>query len=221
LVQVNVHPRALADLLWNASLLAEAPDNTNGMEYVLLEVNENKLKAYAPGSHVAGWGAIDLNKVNEQGEASAVITRNEAIDLQSMLRKESGAKAAQVIVEISEDGVEYDGALANLVITGASATICALEDADPDGVLSDHWDHLEELCARRESEGTDTITFKTDVLGILKKLKPPRDFLTMRLSKERYVQVTTEGWIIVVADARPLFSDELMEGASSLSVESN
>lgn len=212
MVQVNVHPRQLADLLWNAQLLAEAPEGTRGAEYILLEVGDTKLKAYAPGSHVAGWGAIELSKPNEDGEASVVITRNEAIDLQSMLRKESGAKSAVVIVQIEEDGVPYsyegdEQGVVNFIVSGANSDLCALEDADPDGVLSDHWDHLEMLCDMRESGPVETITFRTDVLATVAKFKPKRDFLTMRTGKTRHVQVTTEGWIIVVGDARPLWGD--------------
>lgn len=207
MVEVNIHPRQLADLLWNASLLAEAPEGTNGAEYILLEVGESNLKAYAPGSHVAGWGVIPLSKENDQGEASVVITRNEAIDIQSMLRKESGAKSAAVVVTIDEDGTPYNNTLVNLIITGADKDICALEDADPEGVLGDHWDHLDAMTDLRESGPLETITFKMDVLGVLKKFKPPREFITMRTSKQRFVQVTLEGWVVIVGDARPIFLD--------------
>lgn len=208
MVQVNVNPKHLADLLYNASLLADAPEGTNGVEYVLLEVGETKLKAYAAGSHTAGYGAIDLAKENDQGTFSVVITKAEAIDLQSMVRRTSSAKSAVVVVDIDEDGQpyahpEYGEYTANLVITYGNEDICAIEDADPDGVLTDHWDRVEELCKQREVGDTTSVTFKASSLAVVSKFKPPREFLTLKTTKERFAMVVTEGWVVVVGDARP------------------
>lgn len=207
MVQVTVVPKELADLLHNAAILAEVPEDTLGLDLVLLEVSEHKLTALAAGSHTAGRGSIDLVGDNEQGEASVMITADEAMALQSAVRKTSSAKSAAIIVTIDEEGQEYhtedgDSYLANFIVTWKDEDLCALPDVDPEGVTSDHWDLLEEMLAM-QPEPVSSISFTQKSIGVLGKLKPPREFVTLKMNSGRYCTAYTEGWTIAIADSRP------------------
>lgn len=209
LVQFNVNPIKLANLLHNAMLLAEVPKGTKGIDLILLEVGEHKLTAMAAGTHTAGAGSIDLSSPNEEGGGSVLITAAEAKELQStaVLRGTSSAKDAAVVVEISEEGVEYtdsDGTVytANLVITYADRDLCALPDADPYGESSDHWDILETMLAAAPKEAI-SMSFNQKAIAVLGKLKPPREFVTFKMGAGRFATAYTEGWRIVIGDQRP------------------
>lgn len=217
----NVNPLELANLLHNAAILADAPEGTHGVEYILLEVTEHKLKAYAAGGHTAGLGAIDLSAENDQGSASVVITREEAEYLQSgkAIRGTTTSKKEQIIVEISEEGKPYttaDGVqyLANLIISWKGQDFCAIQDADPSGELSDHWELVDTLVKETGAE-VPRISFHQKTIAVLGKIKPPQDFVTLRPGIERTALALVGNWIIVIGDSRPNLSDlQALEGSS-------
>lgn len=207
MAQVSVVPMYLADLLYNAAILAEVPKNTKGLDLVLLEATDDKLTASAAGSHTAGRGAIDLLGPNEEGPASVLITAAEAMELQSEVRKTSRSKTAAIIITIDEDGLNYhdeDGNAfpANLVVTWQGNDLCALEDVDPEGVTSPWWDLLDEYMEAQPKEAI-SMSFSQKAIGLLGKLKPPRDHITLKMGDGRFATAYTEGWVVVIADQRP------------------
>lgn len=207
MVQVNVNPKQLADLLFNAHLLSEVPTGTHGIEMILLEVTGWKLRAYAAGSHTAGCGAIDLIKENEEPSESVVITRAEAETLQKLVRATSSAKGAQIIVEISEDGVAYADEndqeyTANMVVTWNDDDLCALQDADPEGACSANWERLDELVLD-SGKSVERLSFTGKSIGVLNKIKPAQEYITLRPGKERTAVALAGNWRVVIGDSRP------------------
>ena len=207
MVLVHVNPQELANLLWNAVAITKVKAGERVLEVVLLEVRGGGLYSYGFAGHSAGRGYVDLGP-HQQGEDSVAITRDEAEELQSVLRKMSKSKDASVSVAIGSGG-EYD-----LIVADGDDRIAELNDVDPEGEHSSKWEAIDTWIEQGVASGgtfIGAIAFVATTLKRLADLKPPVALVDLAPAKDGHPVIAKAGpgfWAILGNVSRTLWELE-------------
>lgn len=181
----SVHPLELANALFNAIEVSKDAGGRPGCPHVLIcfqpdeDYEQGRAIVYGIGRIAGGRTTLELEGSVPDGHVSVCITRDQAQDVQSMLRQVRGGKAARVSVRICEEGIESvdfdeegnpDVDVFHLFISkdGDDGSFIELAESDPDQQWSRHFDLIDTILAATGSgpegpvalslEGMDRIT---------------------------------------------------------------
>lgn len=157
----SVHPLDLANALFNAVEVSKDAGGRPGCPHILIQYGPDEdyqagqVLVYGIGRIVGGRTTLTLDTKAPDDYATVCITREEAQEMQSMLRQVKGGKAARVSVRICEDGVEtvdFDesgepdvGIYHLLVDKGDDETFIELCESDPNQEWGRHLDLIDTI----------------------------------------------------------------------------
>lgn len=158
-VSVDVHPKDLADALWNAVNLGKEDGDWEGCPHVMLVVQPSEatgmglMAVYGAGRTTAGRTVIELESGAPEGSFSVLLDREDARTIQTQLRGMGVAKATRVAVTIDMAGREAvdfdedgnpDVRFVNLTIAKDEEPLAELADTDPENKWAWVWEMVDD-----------------------------------------------------------------------------
>ena len=184
----SVHPLDLANALFNAVEVSKDAGGRPGCPHVLIQYGPDEdyqagqVLVYGIGRIVGGRTTLTLDTKAPEDYASVCIAREEAQDMQSMLRQVKGGKAARVSVRICEDGVETvdfddegepDVGIFHLFVTKADdeGPFIELAESDPDDVWGRHLDLIDTILKTAAGGPTGPVALSLEGMDRITALK--------------------------------------------------